>query len=320
MVETQAEAASAAGMAFVDISEGPRHSLGVTSDGRVYSWGNMKASNNLGQLGRDTSKNKKKVKRPGPVEPFHDEQLKAAKVFVSNSIQKDSGHSAIIDQNGRLWMSGCDRWQQLGLGSAHGGAAGYTWKGGKLWQDKFILSESISTEIPKTREMDNITTVIGNKSGGDNKTLQMTTAAGPNIRDVALGGDHTLVLSSNKQDVFAFGKCGDGQCGFVGKPYVSAPKRSKFLSISSITRSSDASVHTSNSSNRSKLIAAVCAVEACSITIDDDGKVIGKVGKCTPPSKSSMSTPSSSLLTASALSNGIEKCIQNARRRGLVRS
>ena len=310
MKETKASAAAAAEMTFVDISEGPRHSLGITADGRLYSWGNSTASNSLGQLGRDTSTSKKKVTRPGLVEPFHDNHLRAAKVFVSNSAQKDSGHSAIIDENGRLWMSGCDRWQQLGLGSANGGAAGYTWKGGKLWHDKFILSESITAVIPKKQQTNN--------SDDENKNMaQRTTRTSTIIRDVALGGDHTLVLSSNKQDVFAFGKCGDGQCGFIGKPYVSAPKRSKLLSVTNSIRSSDSTEDTSNDSSR-KYIAAVCAVEACSITIDDAGKVMRKVGKCTPPSKSMSTSSSSSVLTASVLSDGIEKCIQNAKRRGLI--
>jgi alpha-tubulin suppressor-like RCC1 family protein len=232
-------------------------------------------------LGRNTSKNKKKVTHPGPVQSFNDHNLKATKVFVSNSVQKDSGHSAIVDENGRLWMSGCDRWQQLGLGSVNGGSAGYTWKGGKLWQEKFMLSESVTTEIAKN---------INNTK----------TSKDPSIRDVALGEDHTLVLSSNKQDVFAFGKCGDGQCGFIGKPYVSAPRRSKVLS-----------------SGKSS-IAAVCAIESCSMTIDDDGNIVQKVGKCTPSSSESASASPSSLLSPSVLSDGIEKCINDARQHGLI--
>merc|ERR1711935_316979 len=98
----------------------------------------------------------------------------------------------------------------------------------------------------------------------------MTTIRTRNIRAVALGGDHTLVLSSNKKDVFAFGKCGDGQCGFIGKPYVSAPKRSKlFSSTSNIGNNGD-----KDSSGSASYIAAVCAVESCSMTINDDGKIL----------------------------------------------
>ena len=307
------EASAALERPFIDISEGPRHSLGVTSNGRVYSWGSSRSCNNLGQLGRDTSTNKKKVRHPGLVEPFDDDNLIAANVFVSNSIQKDSGHSAIIDKNGRLWMSGCDRWQQLGLGSANGGSGGYTWKGGKLWQDKFILSESVAIEISKNQKMSSNSNNIDNSNSDQDNLLHVTTTAkGPNIRDVSLGGDHTLVLSSNKQEVFAFGKCGDGQCGFVGKPFVSAPKRSKLLSNISSDNSSVNSDNDNDNGSSRNYIAAVCAIESCSITIGDDGKILRKVGKCNPPPKSAL-TSSSSLLF-----DGIEKCIKNARRRGLI--
>jgi len=293
-LEETTAASAAARTAFVDISEGPSHSLGIRGDGRVYSWGNSKSSNNLGQLGRGTSS---PAKHPCPVDGFND-GLTAAKVFVSNSVQKDSGHSAIIDQFGRLWMSGCDRWQQLGLGSVNGGSAGYTWKGGKLWHEKFMLSESVTTEIRKNHQ---------NKIDNTNND-----AEAPSIRDVALGADHTLVLSSNKQDVFAFGKCGDGQCGFIGKPYVSAPRKSKLLSIANNIESSDSEI-----SGSKNYIAAVCAIESCSITVNDDGKILRKVGKCTPPSNG-ISKSSSSVLTSLALSDGIAKCLKNARRHGLI--
>ena len=302
---------------FVDVSEGPRHSLGITDDGKVYSWGSTRSSNNLGQLGRDTSKNKKKVTRPSPVEPFNDNDLKAEKVFVSNSIQKDSGHSAILDKNGRLWMTGCDRWQQLGLGSVNGGSAGYTWEGGRLWQDKFVLSESISTEIEKSQQQPKKIEMGPSSDGNSTRQNSNHTIArtGPIIRDVALGADHTLVLSSNQKDVFAFGKCGDGQCGFIGKPYVSAPRRSKLLSSTSKGEKSG-SKELDNDRN-SGYIAAVCAIESCSITLNDEGKVMEQVGKCTPTSNSA-SMSSSSVITASALSDGIKKCIRNAKLHGLI--
>jgi alpha-tubulin suppressor-like RCC1 family protein len=159
---------------------------------------------------------------------------------------------------------------------------------------------------------------IDNSNNDQDDLLHMTTTTkGPNIRDVALGGDHTLVLSSNKQEVFAFGKCGDGQCGFIGKPFVSAPKRSKLLSSISKINSSVISDNDNDNSSSSNYIAAVCAIESCSITIDDDGKILRKVGKCNPPPKSAL-TSSSSVSSSSVLFDGIEKCIKNARRRGLI--
>ena len=82
------------------------------------------------------------------------------------------------------------------------------------------------------------------------------------IRDVALGGDHTVVLSRNRRDVLTFGKGGEGQLGLTSKPWVSSPSKSKVLSSSK----SD--------------IAAVCAFRHCSMTLDDDGQIKNSVGKC----------------------------------------
>ena len=92
-------------------------------------------------------------------------------------------------------------------------------------------------------------------------------SSGGCVRDVALGGDHTLVLSSNKKDVVAFGKGGEGQLGLSFKPWVSSPARSKVLSSSS----SD--------------IAAVCAFRHCSWTLDEDGEVKDMTGKCDKEAK-----------------------------------
>lgn len=234
---------------FVDVAEGTRHSIGITPDGTAFSWGR---STSMGQLGRDNTETP--FRSPGRV-PFP-KDVKVIKAFASRNSDSDSGHSAIIDDRGKLWMAGCDRWQQLGLGSSNGGSTGYTWQGGKQWQDRFIISQSV-TELMKEDDCSE-------------------------IRDVALGDDHTLILSSNKKTVYAYGKGGDGQLGFVGKPFVSAPKRSPILS--------------------GKNIAAVCAVQSCSMTIDDNGVIKSKVGKC----------------RSSIISDGISKCIENARRHGLL--
>ena len=130
---------------FVDIAEGPRHSIGVTTDGLAFSW---RKSNNLGQLGRDTDAGDAtttcKKKEPGRVPLPLDVKVKHA--FVSSHYDADSGHSAILDSNNQLWVTGCDRWQQLGLGSSKGGSTGYAWK--ELWQERFVPSPFV-TELMK---------------------------------------------------------------------------------------------------------------------------------------------------------------------------
>lgn len=237
---------------FVYLADGSRHSIGITVEGIAYSWGR---SNALGQLGRSTT-NTTPNKVPGQVTSLLPN--KAYKAYVSQGSSADSGHSAVLDKSGVLWMAGCDRWQQLGLGSSKAGSTGYTWKGGKMWQEKFIKSIHITDLMSERQEA--------------NENIS--------ILDVALGGDHTLVLASNRRDVYAFGKGGDGQLGLIGKPFVSAPVQSKILSEPGI--------------------AAVCAFKACSITLDEHGSVKQQVGKCR------------------SASEGLLKCVARAKRDGLI--
>lgn len=253
---------------FVFVSVGTHHSLAITTEGNTYSWGK---NNCVGQLGRATN-SLMRPKTPGLVDFLDNNNNKAEsniivanKVFTSVGSDKDSGHSAILDTNGNLWMSGCDRWQQLGLGSAKGGSNGYTWQKGRLWQEQFVPSLFITELIHE-----NCNSSVNN----NNVTIQ----------DVALGGDHTLVLTSNGA-VYGYGKGGDGQLGLVGKPFVSAPVKSTKLS------SKDAS--------------AVCAIKDCSITLDKNGYILQKAGRCA----------SSSLII-----EGIAKCISRAKKEELISS
>jgi alpha-tubulin suppressor-like RCC1 family protein len=235
---------------FVDVANGTRHSIGVTDGGEAFSWGR---SSNFGQLGRDTSETSSG--KPGPIS-LPDDVL-VVRAYVSDS-DADSGHSALVDSKGRLWMAGCDRWQQLGLGSSQAGSTGYAWKGGKLWQERFVLSPFVTSLM---REDNRDTT----------------------IRDVSLGADHTLILSSNCRDVYAFGKGIDGQLGFVGKPFLSAPRKSCLLSAPNTS--------------------AVCAVENCSITIGSDGTIKRRVGR---------------RCESAQIQDGIRKCVDKARRQDLL--
>ena len=103
------------------------------------------------------------------------------------------------------------------------------------------------------------------------------------IRDVSLGADHTLVLAANGRDVYGFGKGGDGQLGFVGKPFVSAPRKSKVLSQPGT--------------------AAVCAIQHCSLTLGHNGEVKQKVGR---------------RCNSDEVREGLERCIDRAQRHGLL--
>ena len=231
--------------------DGAGHSIGITNDGQAYSWGSRKG---LGQLGRKG--------RSSAILQVHTEQgVRFEQAYVGGN--KQSGHSALVDTDGRLWMFGNDRWQQLGLGSSKGGAAGYTWKA--LWQERPVLNEWFHEVMP----------------------------TGSTIRDMALGADHTVLLASNRRDVIVWG---NGQHGELGlgryKPFVSAPVRSKDLSLS----------ETPTGTGSTKDIAAVCAIHHCSLTLDHEGNVVNKSGKC-------------GLNTIRA---GLEHCLLRARKARLI--
>jgi hypothetical protein len=195
----------------------------------------------------------------------------------------DSGHSAILDSNGRLWMCGCDRWQQLGLGSSNGGSSGYTWGGGKLWQDRFRRDVHVAELLRRLDPSSNLPASSSSSStvGGGDLSRRW-------IRDVALGGDHTVILSSNRRDVVAFGKGSEGQLGLSSRPFVSSPARSKGLS-STVPN-----------------ISAVCAYRDCSMTLNDDGEVMSRAGKCSPGLR--------------GMKRALDLCRKRARETGLLES
>ena len=224
--------------------DGSGQSIGITPTGTAYTWG---PSNGLGQLGRPTDTKSSKKRQAHPVHYANEEEssIRALRGFVGGT--SDAGHSAILDSEGRLWLTGCDRWQQLGLGSPSAGAAGYTWTA--LWQTSFTLNPYLGSLM---RDL------CGQGKDG--------------IRDVALGGDHSIVLSSNQKTVIAFGKGSEGQLGLNSshKPFVSSPAHAKELSVAK---------------GDPTKIGAVCAIRHCSIALDEEGKVWKQVGKCLSYSK-----------------------------------
>ena len=208
----------------VSYSAGSGHAAAVNKDGTALTFSRGSKGNRFGQLGR--GKDLKHLDVPQAVSGV--EGVK----YVYTGGTKDSGHTALLTQEGVLWMAGCDRWQQLGLGSPGAGAAGYTWGGGQIWQSSFKKNSAIASLM-----------------AGDER-----------IVDVALGGDHTAVLTSSK-NVYCWGRGGQGQLGVAGAPFVSAPMKSTKLSGDPAVR-------------------VICALRDCTATVNEDGNVINSAGKC----------------------------------------
>lgn len=235
------------------------HTIKISSDGIPFSYchSTKSCSNELGELGRTHSDPYKLL----PITLYGNDGstiIQASHVYTGGF--PSSGHSALIDTKGYLYLCGCDRWQQLGLGSANGGSSGYTWRGGRLWQTAFQRADYVIELLQKLdpnlglTEQGRSSFISSGGSNSDNSRRW--------IRDVALGGDHTVILSANKKDVITCGKGGEGQLGLTSKPWVSSPSKSKALSSSSPD------------------IAAVCAFRHCSMTLGDDGEMKSSVGKC----------------------------------------
>lgn len=256
--------------------DGSGQSVGITNKGETYTWGPL---NGLGQLGRvdgpkrqprpaqfSLSSASSSSSSPSPL------TVQAIRGYAGGTA--DAGHSAVLDSKHRLWMTGCDRWQQLGLGSSSSGAAGYTWTA--LWQTSFQYNPFIAQLMSR------------HCSSGNNSNHN-----GAMIRHVALGGDHTLVLSANQRDVFSFGKGSEGQLGLANKPFVSTPAHAKGLSVQ----------------EGQDKIGALCAIQHCSIALDETGKILKEAGKCSGLNSDH---------TSSSMALAFQACRESSKRDGLV--
>ena len=182
-----------------NISESATHAA-VIRDGVLETYAVRKSGNRFGQLCNG---------RTSRIEALYEKLVVAANVKVAAAGGgKDAGHTIYATKEGDVYACGCDRWQQLGLGAPSAGSAGYTWKGGKIWQ----------------------------KSPQKVDALKHAT-----IVDVAAGADHSLALS-DAGDVYAFGRGDDGQLTGRdrGRPFVSPPLKCAALSPAVAVAAQDA--------------------------------------------------------------------------------
>ena len=171
-------------------------------DAAAYTWATGSTSarrrrgNRFGQLGRAGDGDDE---GPGAAEEGKVEVGAEVGPLVTASAggTQDSGHTLMVDADGAVWAFGCDRWQQLGLGSAAAGAVGYTWENGRLWQDR-----------PR----------------------RVAALGGERVISVAAGGDHSVALTA-EGCVYTWGRGEHGQLGHLGtKPFVMPPTKSEYLS------------------------------------------------------------------------------------------
>mmetsp|Transcript_3197 Transcript_3197/g.4433 ORF Transcript_3197/g.4433 Transcript_3197/m.4433 type:complete len:255 (+) Transcript_3197:99-863(+) len=166
------------------------HRIEIRDDGRLYTYANYSSGNRFGQLGIGRSDKKVEIGKEFQV------ILPNQVISAATGGSKESGHTLCVTKDNKLYAFGCDRWQQLGLGSLETGSVGYTWQAGRLWQ----------TTPQHVRALD-----------------------GVEIFDVACGDEHSVALSKNG-DVFCFGRGNKGQLEEGRSSFVGAPRRCVALS------------------------------------------------------------------------------------------
>lgn len=174
-------------------------------DGAAFTWPITREGNRFGQLGIGEASKTVAVAegatrtRDGTPGAHRVAASLSPLIDVAAGGGRDGGHTALVDGSGRVWVFGCDRWQQLGLAAAStaGSAQGYTWRDGRIWQPSPQLVPALAHR---------------------------------KVGAVALGADHCVALDANERDVYTWGRGEAGQLGGSGRPFVRAPGRADNLS------------------------------------------------------------------------------------------
>eukprot|EP01084_Bolivina_argentea_P309957 536202_1 len=209
----------------IQIAAGQSHSLVLTEDGNVWSFG----YNNQGQLGHA---NQKTNSTPTIIEALKDEHI----VQISSG----SFHSAVISQKGNLFCFGNNGYGQCGLGD--------NWNADILIPKKVDINKEYKEEkeplIPSYVDCGGNHTLLLTENNfvmswglGNNGQLgykaEKQKQATPKIIDVlsnkkivkiACGGNHNLCVSE-QGELYSFGAGIAGQLGFGTKKNVFEPQR-----------------------------------------------------------------------------------------------
>ncbi|KAJ1454826.1 regulator of chromosome condensation 1/beta-lactamase-inhibitor protein II [Pelagophyceae sp. CCMP2097] len=186
------------------VSSSAAHALRVGNDGSLESWALLPSGNRFGQL---CSGRADRATAPGQAHALvvagggdaaaagGDAATAGGVAAAAAGGRADAGHSVFATRLGAVFACGCDRWQQLGLGSGLAGG-GYTWKDGRIWQPQPCLVAAL---------------------------------AHAKIVDVAAGADHSVALADNGT-VFTWGRGDKGQLSASAKPFLGPPRKCDALS------------------------------------------------------------------------------------------
>ncbi len=104
---------------YAKVSCSEKHCVALSHAGRAFTWALTASGNRFGQLCRGVSP-------PGVITDPAEVDIGQRVVSVGAGGGRTAGHTALVGEDGSVFMCGCDRWQQLGLSSEATGVEGST--------------------------------------------------------------------------------------------------------------------------------------------------------------------------------------------------